>query len=109
MFVFVSICRFVSVALLMVGSSTSSYANDLDVGRMIFIKTAMPNCAVCHTLNDAGATGKIGPNLDTLKRTANEIQITVVGGLGVMPGYSGTLTEAEIEAVSKYVAAVAGK
>lgn len=109
MFVFASICRFVSVALLMVGSSASSYANDLDVGRMIFIKTAIPNCAVCHTLNDAGATGKIGPNLDTLKRTANEIQITVMGGVGVMPGYSGTLTEAEIEAVSKYVAAVAGK
>lgn len=109
MLVFVSIYRFVGAALLMVGSSTSLYANDLDVGRTIFIETAVPNCAVCHTLNDAGATGKIGPNLDTLKRTASEVHLTVVNGVGVMPGFSDTLSEAEIEAVSKYVAAVAGK
>jgi mono/diheme cytochrome c family protein len=109
MLVFASIYRFVSAALLMVGSSTSLHANDLDAGRTIFNKTAMPNCAVCHTLSDAGATGKIGPNLDTLKRTAGEIQLVVVNGAGVMPGFSGILSEAEIEAVSKYVAAVAGK
>jgi mono/diheme cytochrome c family protein len=44
-----------------------------------------------------------------LKRTASEIQVVVVNGAGVMPGFSDTLSEAEIEAVSKYVAAVAGK
>lgn len=106
---FASIYRFVSVVLLLVGSSTSLYAGDLDAGRIIFNETAMPKCSVCHTLSDAGATGKIGPNLDMLKRTASEIQVVVVNGAGVMPGFSDTLSEAEIEAVSKYVAAVAGK
>jgi len=107
--VFVSVYRFVGVALLMAGSTTALYANDLDAGRKIFNETAMPNCAACHTMKDAGAMGQIGPNLDTLKRTAAEVKLTVVNGVGVMPGYSETLSEAEIETVSKYVAAVAGK
>ena len=32
-------------------------------GKVVFTS----NCATCHTLADAGATGSVGPNLDDLK------------------------------------------
>jgi mono/diheme cytochrome c family protein len=33
-------------------------------GKQIFTATAQPQCASCHTLEEAGATGVVGPNLD---------------------------------------------
>lgn len=33
-------------------------------GKQIFTTTAQPPCATCHTLQEAGATGVVGPNLD---------------------------------------------
>ena len=33
-------------------------------GKQIFTATAQPPCATCHTLQEAGATGMVGPNLD---------------------------------------------
>ena len=67
------------------------------------------NCASCHTLKDAGASGAVGPNLDQLKPPAAVVQHQVEVGGGAMPPFKGTLTPAEIAAVSKYVASVAGK
>jgi cbb3-type cytochrome c oxidase subunit III len=74
-------------------------------GKSIFTS----QCASCHTLKDAGATGTIGPNLDQLKPPFSIVQNQVIHGGGVMPAFKGKLTDAQITAVAKYVSSVAGK
>lgn len=66
------------------------------------------NCASCHTLADANATGSFGPNLDEAKPDAAAVEAKVKSGGGGMPAFSGQLSDAEITAVSAYVAEVAG-
>ena len=74
-------------------------------GKQIF--TA--NCATCHTLKAAGATGTVGPNLDAAKPSESKVETQVTNGGGVMPAFKGTLTPAEIKAVAKFVSENAGK
>ena len=66
------------------------------------------NCGSCHTLSDAGTTGTIGPNLDTLKPPQDVVEEQVTNGGGAMPPFDGTLTEQQITDVAAYVSAVAG-
>jgi mono/diheme cytochrome c family protein len=37
---------------------------DAAKGKVIFTKTAQPQCSSCHTFKAAGSTAKVGPNLD---------------------------------------------
>jgi mono/diheme cytochrome c family protein len=74
-------------------------------GKQIF----SANCASCHTLKAAGATGTVGPNLDALKPAESKVETQVTNGGGVMPAFKGTLTPAEITAVAKFVSSNAGK
>ena len=74
-----------------------------DLGREVFTEKATPPCAVCHTLAAAGATGEVGPSLDELKPTRSQILEAVRTGVGVMPRYTGLLTEEQIEAVAEFV------
>jgi cbb3-type cytochrome c oxidase subunit III len=67
------------------------------------------NCASCHTLAAAGASGTIGPNLDEAKPDEALVRERVTNGKGVMPSFKGKLTEAQIDAVAKYVAGNAGQ
>jgi mono/diheme cytochrome c family protein len=67
------------------------------------------NCATCHTLADAGATGSVGPNLDDLKPDEETVKNQVTNGGGGMPAFGGQLSETQIESVAKYVSSVAGK
>ena len=60
-------------------------------------------CGVCHTLQAAGSTGTIGPNLDQLKPQMSQIIAAVTDGIGVMQAWEGILTYEEIEAVAYYV------
>ena len=62
-------------------------------------------CGVCHVLKAAASEGNIGPNLDILKPTEEQVKLIVTEGLGVMPafGEEGILTSEEIDAVSYYV------
>jgi len=66
-------------------------------------------CGSCHVLAAAGTTGKVGPNLDQLKPPLATIRTQVINGGGVMPAFKGILTTAQIDAVARYVAQVAGK
>jgi mono/diheme cytochrome c family protein len=75
-------------------------------GKQVF---ASAGCGGCHTLKDAGATGAVGPNLDTLKRPAARVVRQVTNGGAIMPAFKDKLTAAQIQAVAAYVAAVAGK
>jgi mono/diheme cytochrome c family protein len=74
-------------------------------GKQIFTQ----NCAGCHTLKDAAASGKVGPNLDDLKPDEATTDRQVTNGGGAMPAFKGQLQADEIKAVSQYVASVAGK
>lgn len=78
-----------------------------DSGRRIFT-SATPPCATCHTLAAAGASGQIGPNLDALDPSEARVRRAVRAGVGAMPAYEDKLSDSEIEAVSRYVASVAG-
>tara|TARA_B100000745_G_scaffold122217_1_gene79265 strand:- start:241 stop:549 length:309 start_codon:yes stop_codon:yes gene_type:complete len=60
-------------------------------------------CGVCHTLQAAGSEGQIGPNLDHVKPSIDQIIYVVNNGIGVMQAWEGILTKEEIEAVAYYV------
>jgi outer membrane protein assembly factor BamB/cytochrome c553 len=66
------------------------------------------NCGGCHTLADAGTSGNVGPNLDDLKPDAAAAHKQIENGGGGMPAFKGTLSDAEIEALSEYIASVDG-
>jgi cbb3-type cytochrome c oxidase subunit III len=66
-------------------------------------------CATCHTLQAAGSTGTVGPNLDQLKPPFAVVQNQVIHGGGAMPAFKGILTDAQIRAVAQYVSSHAGK
>jgi len=67
------------------------------------------NCASCHTLAAAGASGTVGPNLDQAKPDEALVRERVTNGKGVMPSFKGKLTNAQITAVAKYVSQNAGQ
>jgi mono/diheme cytochrome c family protein len=75
-------------------------------GKQVF---ASAGCGGCHTLKDAGASGNVGPNLDTLKPSQSIVAHQVEVGGGPMPAFKGTLSPAQIQAVATYVSSVAGK
>tara|TARA_Y100000748_G_scaffold291696_1_gene279440 strand:- start:336 stop:680 length:345 start_codon:yes stop_codon:yes gene_type:complete len=73
----------------------------MEIGFDVYKNKAM--CGTCHVLQAAGSEGDIGPNLDQLKPTMDQIIYVVVNGIGVMPPWEGILTKEEIEAVAFYV------
>ena len=79
------------------------------LGLEVYNNKAM--CGTCHVLKAAGSTGDIGPDLDSLKPSEEQVKGVVTEGLGVMPafGEEGLLTSEDIDAVSYYVANSSGK
>jgi cbb3-type cytochrome c oxidase subunit III len=61
------------------------------------------NCASCHTLAAAGATGTVGPNLDQISPAEARIVEQIQKGGGGMPPFEGQLTDAQIQALAKFV------
>lgn len=78
---------------------TASDSAGAEDGKAVF--TA--NCASCHTLAAADATGTVGPDLDTAKWDEAHVKQRVEEGAGAMPAFSGTLSPEEISAVAKFV------
>jgi cytochrome c6 len=76
----------------------------LALGKQLFTQAAVPACALCHTLKDAGAKGEVGPVLDELKPDASRVATALRNGIGQMPSYKGKLDEAQIAAIAAYVA-----
>ena len=102
-----------AVAASMMGAAFSANAEApdeamLQQGKELFLTQAAPACAICHTLADAGSEGTIGPDLDEIKPDSAAVRKALYEGLGVMPNFSETLTEEEIEAVANYVAHAVG-
>ncbi|WP_431310418.1 c-type cytochrome [Limnohabitans lacus] len=69
---------------------------------------AVPACALCHALKDAGAEGAVGPSLDELKPDAKRVATALRNGIGQMPSYNGKLSDAQIAALAAYVAKASG-
>lgn len=85
--------------------AAASARSDVAAGRTVFEDAG---CVSCHTLKDAAATGKVGPNLDQARPDATLVIQRVTNGQGGMPPFSGSLSTRQIEDVAAYVAAVAG-
>jgi cytochrome c553 len=68
-------------------------------------------CATCHTLEDAGAVGRVGPNLDELAPaaglTVNAIEQGRARGAGQMPAQ--LLEGEDAKDVAAYIAEVSGR
>jgi cytochrome c553 len=73
----------------------------LAAGEEIFIA----NCGSCHTLEAAGTSGNIGPNLNDSSFDQGAVEEQVTQGGGGMPAFEGQLSEEEIQNVAAYVVA----
>ena len=65
-----------------------------EMGKEIFTTTAQPACSTCHTLEEAGATQTIGPNLDEVLKgkDADFIHESIVNpDAEIAAGYPDTL------------------
>jgi cytochrome c553 len=69
---------------------------------------ASAGCGSCHTLEEAGTSGTVGPNLDESSiDEAAAVQQIAEGG-GGMPPFAGQLSEQEIQEVAAFVVASQG-
>jgi cytochrome c6 len=79
---------------------TPSVGGDAEAGKAIFAEQA---CGSCHVLEDAGASGTIGPNLDESQPDLELAIDRVTNGKSPMPAFKDKLTEQQIADVSAYV------
>jgi mono/diheme cytochrome c family protein len=82
------------------GGGGGGVKGDPAAGKTVFTSAS---CSGCHTLKAAGATGNVGPNLDTLKPSYAAIHNQVIHGGGAMPAFQGQLTAKQIDDVSAFV------
>lgn len=82
--------------------------DQMQAGKKLFTQTAVPACALCHTLAHAGANGEVGPNLDELRPDAPRVEKALRNGIGQMPAFP-KLTEEQVKALAKYVADAASQ
>ncbi|WP_417546343.1 c-type cytochrome [Marinobacter sp.] len=96
-----------AAGMLTIGSALAD--EQFDARKKVFLEQSQPSCTICHTLNDAGSAGEIGPNLDELKPSAGQVANAVSGGVGIMPAFDGSLSDEQIKAVAYYVEKVTSK
>ena len=84
-------------------ASSVSEPAELARGKQLFL-TLQPACAVCHTLQAAGAQGQVGPVLDEIKPDANRVLSALRNGIGAMPSFAEKMTEKDMQAVARFVA-----
>jgi mono/diheme cytochrome c family protein len=82
------------------GSSNNSGSGSTASGKTVFSDAG---CGNCHILKAAGSTGTLGPNLDQLKPTRDQVIQQVKSGGGGMPAFDGKLSDSEIDAVAAFV------
>ena len=78
----------------------SKLKGDPAAGKGIFQSAG---CSGCHTLQAAGASGTVGPNLDQAKPDYSKVTARVTLGKGAMPSFKGQLTDQQIADVAAYV------
>lgn len=93
-----------SLMLTQFAGAAAAAEPDKKLGERVFMEVSEPACQLCHTLAAAGAEGEVGPNLDEMKPDYDKVRLAVERGVGNMPPFGETLTEEQIDAVSRYVA-----
>jgi mono/diheme cytochrome c family protein len=79
----------------------AEYKNgDATAGKAVFTSAG---CSGCHTLKAAGATGTVGPNLDSLKPPLSKVVPQVLNGGATMPPFKNQLTTKQIADVAAFV------
>ena len=81
-------------------SPGSTLEGDASNGEQVF---ASAGCGGCHTLEAAGSSGNVGPNLDEAKPDMSLAVDRVTHGSGAMPSFKGQLSDQEIADVAAYV------
>jgi mono/diheme cytochrome c family protein len=81
-------------------TASSEPAGDATAGEAVF---ASAGCGGCHTLEAAGSSGNVGPNLDEAKPELDLVIERVTNGKGPMPSFKGQLSEKQIQDVAAYV------
>ena len=81
-------------------TETGGTSGDAAAGEAVF---ASAGCGGCHTLEAAGSSGNVGPNLDESQPDAELVEDRVRNGAGAMPAYEGQLDDEEIANVVAYV------
>ena len=89
------------------GVAHADEAAQMARGKLLFT-TLQPACAVCHTLQAAGAEGQIGPVLDELKPDADRVLRALRNGIGVMPSYAEKISPQDMQALARFVAHATG-
>jgi mono/diheme cytochrome c family protein len=74
-------------------------SEDVD-GAAVF---AEAGCGACHVFTPANSEGAVGPPLDGIDLSKDEIEQQVRNGGGGMPAFGDRLSDEEIEAVADYV------
>lgn len=97
-----------ALALPMQPAMAADDTAQLALGKKLFMQGVVPSCAVCHTLQAAGAEGAVGPVLDELKPDAARVAKALRDGIGQMPSYKGKLTDDEMAALARFVAKASG-
>ena len=64
---------------------------------------ASAGCGGCHTFEAAGSTGSVGPNLDDISASFDEVVEQVTNGGGAMPAFGDELSAQEINDVAAFV------
>ena len=86
--------------------SGSSSGTGTVAGKTVF---ADSGCGGCHTLNAAGSTGTVGPNLDQLQPSKAQVEEQVQSGGGGMPSFDNELSDQQIDAVATFVSGSASQ
>ncbi len=60
-------------------------------------------CGACHVLKAAGATGQVGPNLDSSAPGQDLVIQRVTNGINVMPAFNTSLSGGDIQNLAAYV------
>jgi mono/diheme cytochrome c family protein len=69
-------------------------------GKEVF---ASAGCGGCHTLEAAGSSGNVGPNLDEAKPDFDLVIERVTNGKGAMPSFKDQLSEDDMKNVAAFV------
>ena len=77
-----------------------SLGGNAAAGKRVF---ADAGCGDCHTLEEAGTSGKVGPSLDDQDLEFGHVVEQVREGGGGMPAFRDKLSEQNIEDVAQFV------